>query len=170
MRCVCAGRARWTGRPYTVANPPCGLLNWWKIIVCKKQSLAAQPRPGQKILLRYNNIIITFSVSLAYKKSSKKNMNASRPSESGRGGDFKTSRWDHRLQRPKKTLHGMQPGSPIVVTLGQQYNVREKPTVVLYTYINRHAGTPNKTKTKETMSLDYTTQFVTLGLGSDGCR
>ena len=33
----------------------------------------------------------------------------------------------------------------MVVTLGQQYNVREKPTVILYTYyINRHAGTPEK--------------------------
>ena len=28
----------------------------------------------------------------------------------------------------------------MVVTLGQQYNVGEKPTVKLYTYINRHAG------------------------------
>ena len=26
---------------------------------------------------------------------------------------------------------------------------------MLYTYINRHAGTPDKTKTKDTMSLDY---------------
>ena len=25
-------------------------------------------------------------------------------------------------------------------TLGQQYNVGEKPTVILYIYINRHAG------------------------------
>ena len=32
----------------------------------------------------------------------------------------------------------------MVVTLGQQYNVGEKPTVILYTYINRHAGTPDK--------------------------
>ena len=33
----------------------------------------------------------------------------------------------------------------LIVTLGQQYNVGEKPTVViLYTYINRHAGTPDK--------------------------
>ena len=32
----------------------------------------------------------------------------------------------------------------MVVTLGQQYNVGEKSTVILYTYINRHAGTPNK--------------------------
>ena len=36
------------------------------------------------------------------------------------------------------------------ITLGQQYNVGEKPTVILYTYINRHAGTPEKTvKTKQ---------------------
>ena len=32
----------------------------------------------------------------------------------------------------------------MVVILGQQYNIGEKPTVILYTYINRHAGTPEK--------------------------
>ena len=32
----------------------------------------------------------------------------------------------------------------MVVTSGQQYNIGEKPTVILYTYINRHAGTPEK--------------------------
>ena len=32
----------------------------------------------------------------------------------------------------------------MVVTLGQQQNVGEKPTVILYTYIIRHAGTPEK--------------------------
>ena len=34
----------------------------------------------------------------------------------------------------------------MVVTLGQQYNVREKPTVIYYCtlYINRHAGTLDK--------------------------
>ena len=36
----------------------------------------------------------------------------------------------------------------MVVTLGQQYNVGEKPTAILYTYINRQAGPPNKTKQK----------------------
>ena len=37
----------------------------------------------------------------------------------------------------------------VVVALGQQYNTGEKPTVVLCTYyINRHAGTPDKNKTK----------------------
>ena len=46
--------------------------------------------------------------------------------------------------------HGIQTGSPMEITLGQQYNVGEKPTVILYTYINRHAGTPEKTvKTKQ---------------------
>ena len=44
----------------------------------------------------------------------------------------------------------------IIVTLGQQYHVEEKSTVILYTYnIDRHAGTPNRTKTKGTISLDY---------------
>ena len=32
----------------------------------------------------------------------------------------------------------------MVVTMGQQHNVGEKPTVMLYTYINRHAGTLEK--------------------------
>ena len=32
----------------------------------------------------------------------------------------------------------------MVVTLGQQYDVGEKSTVILYTYINRHAGTPQE--------------------------
>ena len=32
----------------------------------------------------------------------------------------------------------------MVVTLGQHYNIGEKPIVILYTYINRHAGTPEK--------------------------
>ena len=40
----------------------------------------------------------------------------------------------------------------MVVTLGQQCNTGEKPTVMLYTYINRHAGTPDKTKTKDIFS------------------
>ena len=44
----------------------------------------------------------------------------------------------------------------MVVILGQQYHIGETPTVILYTYINRYAGTPNKTKKKNTMSLDYT--------------
>ena len=32
----------------------------------------------------------------------------------------------------------------MAVTLGQQYDIGEKPTVILCTYINRHGGTPEK--------------------------
>ena len=32
----------------------------------------------------------------------------------------------------------------MVITWGQQYNTGEKPNVIWYTYINRHAGTPDK--------------------------
>ena len=38
----------------------------------------------------------------------------------------------------------------------------EKPTVRLYTYINRHAATPRKTETKDTIGLD-TAQFCYIG-------
>ena len=34
----------------------------------------------------------------------------------------------------------------MVVTLGQQYNVGEKPTVILYTYIYPHAQPPTITR------------------------
>ena len=36
----------------------------------------------------------------------------------------------------------------VVVTLGQQRNIGEKPIFLLYTYINRHAGTPEKQRKK----------------------
>ena len=36
-----------------------------------------------------------------------------------------------------------------MVILGQQYNIGEKPIVILYTYINRHAGTPEKQRKKQ---------------------
>ena len=56
-------------------------------------------------------------------------------------------------------------GSPMVVTLGQQYNVGEKPTVILYTYVmqghqtnlnkNIVAHTTTKTNQKQgSTSLD----------------
>ena len=49
---------------------------------------------------------------------------------------------NRHAETPEKPLHGIKPGSPMVVTLGQQYNVGEKPTVILYTYINHHAQPP----------------------------
>ena len=54
----------------------------------------------------------------------------------------------------------------MVITLGQQYN-GEKPTVILYTYINRHARTPKHNNYNRYDELG-TAQFVTLVLGSDG--
>ena len=38
-------------------------------------------------------------------------------------------------------------GFPNGITLGQQYNIGEKPTVTLYTYINHHVGTPKQKQT-----------------------
>ena len=40
----------------------------------------------------------------------------------------------------------------MVVTLCQQYNVGENPTVILYTYINHHAEPPTITKHKHCSS------------------
>ena len=49
-----------------------------------------------------------------------------------KGCKYKTSSWH---------LNGFP---YMIVTLGQQYNIGEKPTVILYAYINRHAVTPEK--------------------------
>ena len=40
----------------------------------------------------------------------------------------------------------------MVVTLGQQYNIGEKLTIILYTYINRHAGAPEKQRRQNSTS------------------
>ena len=71
----------------------------------------------------------------------KKTLNASRPVMTK---NVKTFRWDRRLHI-QNLFMAFETSSPMVVTLGQQYNVGEKPTVILYTYtyINRHAGTPD---------------------------
>ena len=39
-------------------------------------------------------------------------------------------------------------GFPNVVTYGQQYNIGEKPTVILYTNIHYHVGTSKQTQTR----------------------
>ena len=41
-----------------------------------------------------------------------------------------------------KTSSMVSKGFPNVTTSGRQYNIGEKPSVILYTYINLHAGTP----------------------------
>ena len=44
----------------------------------------------------------------------------------------------------------------MVVSLGQQHNVGEEPTVMLYTHIKSQCrDIKSKTKTKYTISLDY---------------
>ena len=50
-----------------------------------------------------------------------------------KGCKYKTFSWH---------LNGFPDGNNIGST--SQYTVGEKPTVILYTYINRHAGTPEK--------------------------
>ena len=55
----------------------------------------------------------------------------------------------------------------MVITLGQQYNVGEKPSVILYTYINRHAGTPTKGKTKQYIIKQYNTIIETRAAEDD---
>ena len=50
----------------------------------------------------------------------------------------------------------------MVVTLGQQYNVGEKPTVILYTFVNRHAEPPNITKHKNDSAIE---PYKNRGLG-----
>ena len=43
-------------------------------------------------------------------------------------------RWDHRLQIQNLLWHLNGFPAMVIVTLGQQYNTGEKPTVMLYTY------------------------------------
>ena len=47
----------------------------------------------------------------------------------------------------------------MVVTLGQQYNVGEKP-IILYTYINRHAGKPDKIKKQNRYNVVHPNMVV----------
>ena len=66
----------------------------------------------------------------------------------------------------------------MVVTLGQQYNVVEKPTVILYTCINHHAGTPEKQQKQKQKQYSTSSNMVVMihcyiisckesGVGSD---
>ena len=56
----------------------------------------------------------------------------------------------------------------MVVTLGQQYNVGEKPIVILYTYINRHAGTPEKQQKQKQCSTS--SNMVVIIYSYIGCK
>ena len=88
----------------------------------------------------------------------KKHLNTSRPSEHlpVRGKNFETFWWDHRLQIYKiSSWHSN--GFPDGSNSGSRvYYTGEKPTVMLYTYINRHAGILDKNKTKHFLVHDRT--------------
>ena len=59
----------------------------------------------------------------------------------------------------------------MVVTLGQQYNVEEKPTVViLYTYINRHAGTPEEQQKQKHFKVHISSDMVVIIYCYIGCK
>ena len=59
----------------------------------------------------------------------------------------------------------------MVVTLGQQYNVGEKPPVILYTSINRHAETPEKQqKQKHSTSTSSNMVVVVIIYCYIGCK
>ena len=99
-------------------------------------------------------IINYYYVGCKYKATTwylKKNQNETRPSEHPlvRGGG-ETLRWDTRLQIQNLQIRNLfvafkRVRSPMEITLGQQYNAGEKPTVILYTdTIKRHARTPKK--------------------------
>ena len=54
----------------------------------------------------------------------------------------------------------------MVVTLGQQYYTGEKPTVMLYTYINRHGVCYNIVIGKEKHNSFYKSAFIVRGIMS----
>ena len=58
----------------------------------------------------------------------------------------------------------------MVVTLGQQCNVGEKSTVILYTYINRHAGTTRKTAKTKTMCSTSNMVLIVIIYFYIGCK
>ena len=55
-------------------------------------------------------------------------------------------------------------GSSMVVTLGQQYNVGEKPTVILCTYINHHAQLPVITQHTHSVVHNGITRIVLMSI------
>ena len=59
-------------------------------------------------------------------------------------------------------------GSPTVVACGQQYNVGEKPTVILYTYISPSSYLTPKHRQKRTTNNLYTTHLCYLDFGLVG--
>ena len=51
-------------------------------------------------------------------------------------------------------------GFPNGVTSGQQYNIGERPTVTLYTYMNHHVGTPKQKQTSLKKNLNAPSYYT----------
>ena len=86
----------------------------------------------------------------------KKNLNASKPSEHPSSGEKMSKVYlggniGCRDETSSWHLNGFPDGT--VVTSGQQYNLGEKSTVILYTYINRHAGTPKPQQPRNSLGV-----------------
>ena len=71
-----------------------------------------------------------------------KNLNASKPSEHAPSGKKMSKGLGRNIGCRDKNFFMVSKGFPNATISGQQYNIREKPSVILYTYINHHAGTP----------------------------
>ena len=60
-------------------------------------------------------------------------------------------------------------GFPNVTTSGRQYNIGEKPSVILYTYINLHGGTPKpQSLLSKSSGLQCSNNMVLQGVRTGG--
>ena len=82
-----------------------------------------------------------------------KNMNASKnPSKHAPSGEKLSKGLGGNIGCRDKNLFMVSKGFPNVTTSGQQYNIREKPSLILYSYINHHAVTPRPQIKEHSMS------------------
>ena len=93
--------------------------------------------------IRGNHVVLGTMYSIL-----KKNLNACRPSEHPPVREKMSKRLGGIIGCKYTTSSWHLNGFPMVVILGQQYNIGGKPTV-MYPYIDRHAGTSDKNKTKQ---------------------
>ena len=115
--------------------------------------VVAYPRPTFSATKRTNHAPISFDqqaqVSQGHSLYIKKKEKGNTEVHVGGGLELVKPAREPASRRPKPCAFLKKPHESC------PYNVGEKPTVILYTYISCHAGTPNKTRTEDTMSLDY---------------
>ena len=82
-----------------------------------------------------------------------KNLNASKPSEHPPSGEKLSKGLGGNIGYCRdKNFFMVSKGFPDLTKSDQQYSIREKPSVILYTYINHHARTP-KPQSRNIVSL-----------------